>query len=190
MVATVDVQEANGAGPSWNTITTARFNTDDVYNPGTTNPIVIPTAAFNFSFWKHHTLQFTATFTSIDNIRLYSDEAIAWTWGTGGELRIGARDAGDYGCPLGSYDQATGTVGTTGADLETDHTYYSGQTNKSDPISDYGSGSPVTIDSNAYTSVDDRCFYAVLQVKVDTAGNGATPGSQDPETLTWLYDEQ
>ena len=191
MVATADVQEANGAGPTITTITNGRYCTDDVYNPGTDNPIVIPAAAFNYSFWKSHCLTFTGTYTKINNIRLYSDGTITWTWGTSGELRIGARDAGDYGCPPGSYDQATGTVGTTGDDLETNHTYYSGQTNKSDPITDFTSGSPCDIDTgNDYTSPPDSSYYAVTQVKLDTAGNGAQPGQQGTETLTWLYDEQ
>lgn len=190
MVATAVVQEANGAGPSLNTITNGRFNTDDVYNPGTSDPIVIPSASFNYSYWKSHCLNFTGTYTAIDNIRIYADGAIAWTWGTSGELRIGARDAGVFGCPPGNYDQATGTPSTTGDDLETDHTYYSGQTNKSDPITDYTSGAPADIDDTVYSSPGEESFYAVLQVKVDTAANGATPGLQTAETLTWLYDEQ
>lgn len=190
MVATADVQEANGVGPTLNTITNGRFCTDDVYNPGTDNPIVIPSASFNYSYWKSHCLTFGGTYTKINNIRLYCDGTIAWTWGTSGELRIGARDTGVFGCPPGSYVQATGTPGTTGTDLETGHTYYSGQTNKSDPITDYTSGSPCDIDNTDYTSSPDTSFYAVLQVKVDTAANGAQPGQQSTETLTWLYDEQ
>lgn len=191
MVATADVQEATGAGPTLDTVTNARYCTADNYNPGTDNPIVIPAASFNYSYWKSHCLTFTGTYTKINNIRLYCDGTITWTWGTSGELRIGARDTGDYGCPSGSYDQATGTPGTTGDDVET-HTYYVGQTNKSDPITDFTSpGSECDIDTATdYTSPPDSSFYAVTQVKVDTAANGATPGQQTAETLTWLYDEQ
>jgi len=191
MAATATVKEANGAGPTLSTITNARFCTADAYDDGTSNPIVIPSAGFNYSYWKHICLEMTGTFTSIENFYLYSDGSFGtWTWGTSGEMRVGARDSGDFGCPSGSYDQASGTPGTTGDDLETGHTYYSGQTNKSDPITDYTSGSKCQIDTTTSITVSgNSCYYAVLQVKVDTVANGASPGQQDSETLTWTYDE-
>ena len=185
MAATVDVQEANGAGPSYNTVTSARFCTSDDYNPGSNNPIPIPPSGVNYSYWKHLCLQFTGTFTQVSNIRHYCDGTIGWTLGTSGAVRRGNRDSGDHGCPSGSYDQATGTPGTTGDDIET-HTYYSGQTTKSANITGDTSGSPATIDSNTYTTPNDRCYFIVLQVTVD---NDATQGAQTPETFTWLYDE-
>lgn len=185
MTATATVQEATGVTPDFNTITNTRFNTDDVYNPGSTNPIPIPAASFNYSYWKHITLQFTGTFTSVDNIRHYCDGTIAWTLGTSGEVRRGNRDAGDHGCPLGSYDQATGTPGTTGDDLET-HSYFSAQTTKTADLTGDTAPNGATIDSNAYTSANDRCYYIVLQVKVDT---DATQGTKTAETFTWKYDE-
>lgn len=185
MTATATVQEANGAGPAYNNITNARFNTNDVYNPGSSDPIPIPAAGFNYSYWKHICLQFTGTFTSIDNIRHYCDGTIAWTLGTAGEVRRGDRDAGDVGCPPGSYDEATGTPGTTGDDVET-HTFYAGQTSKSTPLTGDTAPEGATIDSNAYTSADDRCYFVVLQVKVDT---DATQGTKTTEQFTWKYDE-
>ena len=61
MVATADVQEANGATPDWTTVTTFRMCTSDVYNPGTANPIPIPGAGFNYSYWKSLCLNFGGT---------------------------------------------------------------------------------------------------------------------------------
>ena len=185
MTATATVQEANGAGPAYNTITNCRFNTDDVYNPVSTNPIPIPGAGFNYSYWKSITLQFTGTFTSVDNIRHYCDGTIAWTLGTAGEVRRGNRDAGVHGCPIVSYDQATGTPGTTGDDLET-HSYFSAQTIKTADLTSDTAPDGADIDAGPYTSADDRCNFVVLQVKVDT---DATQGTKAAETFTWKYDE-
>lgn len=185
MAATVNVQEANGATPTYNTVTAPRFCTDDNYNPGSANPIPIPAAAFNYSFWKHLCLEFTGTFTSCSNIRHYCDGTIGWTLGTAGEVRRGNRDTPPHGCPSGSYDQATGTVGTTGDDLET-HTYYSAQTVKTIDIEGDVVGTPASIDDSTYTTPGDRSYFIVLQVKVDT---DATQGAQTAEQFTFLYDE-
>ena len=185
MTATAEVQEANGGVPTYNAITNARFNTNDVYNPGSSDPIPIPAAGFNYSYWKHICLQFTGTFTQVDNIRHYSDGTIAWTLGTAGEVRRGNRDSGPHGCPPGSYDEATGTPGSTGDDVET-HTYYTGQTTKTADLEGDTAPDGATIDTTAYTSADDRCYFVVLQVKVDT---DASQGTKTPETFTWKYDE-
>jgi len=188
MTATADVQEANGTGPSHTTVTNSRFKCADNATQDTNDPTKI-LGSTNYSYWKHLRIHFTGTYTSVDNIRLYSNAAITWNFGSAGEVRVGARDTGDFGCPSGSYDQAAGPATGQGYDLENvtnGHTYYNAQTNKSDPIDNYTSGSPCTIDSTAYTSAPDDTKYAVLQLKVDT---DATQGYQSPATLTWLYDE-
>ena len=188
MAATVDVQEGNGAGPDWTTKTAIRFCTADNHNPGSDNPIPIPESGFNYSFWKSICLALSGTFTTINNIRFYSDGAIGWNVGTEGELRVGVRDSGDNGCPDGSYDQATGTVGETGHDMEdatNGHAYYKGQTTKSASVADYTSGSPLTVDTTDHTT-PERTNHVVLQVKLD---DDATQGEQTDETLTFKYDE-
>lgn len=188
MVATVDVQEGNGASVSWTTVTNVRFCTDDVYNPGTTYPIPIPAAGFNYSYWKSICLALSATFTLINNVRHYCDGTIGWTLGTGGEVRRGNRDSGDKGCPAAQYEQSAGTLGTTGYSIEdvtNGHDYYNGQTTKTVVITTDTSGSPATIDSTDHTSAEVT-KHIVLQAKVDT---DATRGQQSTETFTWLYDE-
>jgi hypothetical protein len=186
-VATVVVQQWTGAGPTKTTVTTPRLSTSDSDNPGTANPIPIPAASFNYSYWMSLFLTITNIndATLLNNHKFYSDGTIGWTLGSSGELRMGARDSGDFGLPGASYEQATGTPGTSGDDLEASHTYYSGQTNKSDPVSGKTSGSPATIDSGDHT-IAEAFKGVILQAKVDT---DATRGAQTAEQLNFSYDE-
>ena len=176
MVATVTVVEATDAGPNWNTITTARFNTSDEHDPGTSFPIPIPGAGFNYSYWKSIALNIAGSFTQINNVRHYCDGTIGWTLGSGGVV-----NRGNVGIADGSYEQSTGTPGTTGDEVVANH---SGIASVSDIESDT-SGSPFTVDSSNHTSAE-RTNHIVMQVKVDT---DATRGAQATETFTWLYDE-
>jgi len=198
MAANVVVQEMNGAGPSYTTRgtaagSTARYCTDDNAAPGLNNPIPIPDAGFNYSYWKSHTLEVSGTaFTQVSNVQWYSEGTPTWTFGTGGEVRVGIRDAGDNGCPNGSYDQASGTVGASGTPLEQGdgHTYYLGQGTPSADIGDYPTGSKLLVDSGSYTpNGTSYPNHVVTQVKVDTAGNGAQQGEQADITLTFQWDE-
>lgn len=189
-VATLAVKQYTGATPTKTTVTTPRLSTSDSAAPGTDNPIPIPSSGFNYSFWMSLALSITAMndATLLNNHKFYSDGAIGWALGTAGELRMGARDSGDFGCPEGSYDQATGTQGTTGHDLTDDtdgHAYYKAQTNDSDPVGDKTSGSPATIDTGDHSTAEDF-KHVVLQAKVD---DDATRGAQSAETLTFQYDE-
>lgn len=186
MAATCDVQEAYGAGPTLQIITTGRYCTDDAYSPGSNYPCVIPTAGFYYSYWKHHNLKFSGTYTQVTNVKWYCTGNPSWSLGTAGEVRIGRRDSGVSGCPEGSYVQATGTQGTTGTDLETGHSYFSGQTNKSDPVGNFLTGSRLDIDAGPLSGDPDYSNYAVTQVKIDT---DATQGSKGAVTFTFAYDE-
>jgi len=187
------VQQWYGATPTNATVTTPRLSTSDSNNPGTSNPIPIPSADFSYSFWMSLFLTITAMndATLLNNHKFYSDGTIGWNLGTSGELRMGARDSGDFGLPGASYDQAPGTEGTSGDDMEagTDGpAYYKEQTNKTDPVSGKTSASPATIDSGDHSSAE-AFKGVVLQAKVDTAANGAVRGAQSAEALTFQYDE-
>jgi len=193
MVATVDVEiwkgGSAGAPATEVTVTVIRFRTDD--NPDvidTTNPIPIPTTGFKYSFWVHVCLTFSGVFTELSNFRHYCDGAIGWTLGTAGELRRGARDTGDQGCPKANYEPASGTVGDTGDPIEdatVGHPYYNTQVTPTVNIEGDVEGTPALIDSTTYTASGDS-KAVVMQVKVDT---DATQGDQADETLTWKYDE-
>jgi hypothetical protein len=172
MAASVDVQEANGAGPTWNIVTSARFATMDSYNPGTSNPIPIPTSGTNRSFWKHHALWFSGSFSQITNVRIYSDGAM---WSSGQQSYIAVETLTEA-----QYAQASGTVGTTGANM------VAGNPNVGSKqlFNIFTSGSPKVVDSGPITS--GRCKAVVLQLDID---NLASAGTLAAETVTWRYDE-
>jgi hypothetical protein len=189
-VATVNVSQLTGAGPAATVVTTPRLSTSDSAAPGTANPIPIPAADFNFSYWMSLQLTISAMndATLLNNHKFYSDGTIGWALGTGGKLVIGLRDTGDNGCPAASYDQATGTEGTTGDDMEDDtdgHAYYKGQNPETGLVSAYTSGAMLTVDT-ADHSAAEAFGHVVIQAKV---ADDATRGLQAAETLTFVYDE-
>ena len=189
-VATMAIKQYTGSTPDKTTVTTPRLSTSDSANPGTGNPVPIPSADYYYSFWMCLALCITAMndATLINNHKFYMDGACGWTMGTGGDLFIDIRDSGDNGCPAGSYDQATGTVGTTGHwmdDGTNGHTYYKDQTATPAAADAYTSGSPLTVDTQDMTGAGEL-DHIVVQVKV---ASDATRGAQSAETLTFQYDE-
>jgi len=197
MVAVVNVQEYNGAFPGEaHTISQGRYAAMDSYNPGLSNPCVVPTSDFNYSFWKTHNITFSGEFTQISNIRWYTSGSVASSWqlGTNGGLFVAVKSTGDNGLPVASYRQATGNIGTSGYwmdDATNGHEYYKiGSTNHSDPvnadtITSGGSPGPLLVDSGPYTE-DGQSKCVVTQVKIAI---NATQGDKAAETLTWRYDE-
>lgn len=190
MTATVSVQEGNGASPTWTTITQGRYCTRDAYNPGDNDPCVVPSAGFNYSYWKHHRIYFSGSFTKINNIRWFASGNVKTNWalGTGGMLLVGRRDSGDNGCPSASYEIAAGTQGTTGyylKDVTNGHDYYKSQTADPADADTYTSASPLTVDTTDYTA-EGGSKAVVTQVKIAT---DATQGDKGNETLTFRYDE-
>jgi hypothetical protein len=201
MAATIVVQEITGAAGSmtFTTITNRvrLFTADQATSQSTaqiTYPVPIPTSGYNYSYWKHVCLDISGSFTKVDNIRHYSDGAIGWHYGSGGCLYMGNLDSGQVGCGVdennshtNNYVQATGTAGTTGDNLANNHTFYSGQTTKTVNLSLTNAASPANVDFTGETTAGKSLAIA-LQVKVDTAANGATSGVQTAETMTWKYD--
>jgi len=201
MVATVTIEEANGGGDGApgvytrvdgqgaNGGTDVRFCTMDAFEPDSTNPCIVPNADTNYSYWKHLCLAIAGSFTTINNVRFYTDGTIPWTCGTDGGLFVGVRDSGDNGTPMGTnYELATGVVGTSGDyidDSANGHAYYKGQTAQPALASDYTSGASLLIDSTDHGSAG-KTKAVVLQVKIQT---DATQGTQADENLTFLYDE-
>jgi hypothetical protein len=188
MAATVNVQEGNGASVSWTTKTSVRFCTSDNNDPGTTYPTPIPSADFNYSYWKSICLALSGSFTKINNVKVYCDGTIGFACGTSGGVFVGLRDSGDNGCPAASYQQSAGSEGVTGYDIGdagNGHAYYKGQSTPKALLSGYTSGAPLTVDTGDHTSAEVT-KHIVLQWKIAT---DATRGLQSAETITWLYDE-
>ncbi|MDD3494194.1 MAG: hypothetical protein PHZ19_11940 [Candidatus Thermoplasmatota archaeon] len=162
-----------------------RFRTDD--SPATidnTAPILIPTSGFHYSYVLYMGLNLGGTFTSITNIKIYSDGSLGWSLGTGGGVYIGQLTAGPpHGLTAAQYVPATGTPGETGTEMTTLNTNVNSVTS----LYGFTSASPCSIDETEYTATG-RTKCAVLQVKVDTAANGAADGVYTGETYTWQYD--
>jgi hypothetical protein len=166
MAATVVVKQVVGSGPTATTITNLRLNTDDTVNPGTTNPLVKPSASVNRSYWKTVYLNAdTSPSGTINNVKLYADGAIGWT---GCTLYVGS---------TGTYTEATGTPGTTGTDSAV----------ATADIADFTSVAPKQLTGSISNPSTGRISdYVVLQVDLTTS---AEVGTLAQETLTFQYDE-
>jgi hypothetical protein len=194
MVATVNVKEYNGVAPGTDTvITQGRYAAMDSYNPGLSNPCVVPSADLNYSYWKTHNVAFSGDFTQISNIRWYTSGNVktSWALGTDGGLFVAVKSTGDNGCPIASYAQAVGVQGTSGYpidDVTNGHSYYkSGSPNHAVPVNadTYVSASTLLVDSGPYTTAaSSKCV--VTQVVIDT---DATQGDKASESCTFRYDE-
>ena len=193
-VADVVVQQYSGAGPDTDTVTTPRLSTSDTDTPGTANPLPIPAAGLTFSFWMtlHLTITNIQAATVLNNHLFYSDGTCGWTLGTLGDLFIAQKTGADMGVPVASYNQAGGTAGTTGYDMDdvtNGHDYYkTGEGTYSAPVavdSLTTGGSEMTVDAGDHT-IAEGFKGIVLQAEVDT---DATRGAQAAETLSFQYDE-
>jgi hypothetical protein len=194
LVATVVVKELNGAGPAYTTVddgaSPARYKTKDEVTSDLNYPCVIPAAGLAYSYWKSHGLDLSGSFTRINNVRWYTDEVTdTWTVGTDGKVIVAQRSSGDHGCPDASYDQATGTEGTTGDylfDITDGHAYFkSGVGATPVEVSTYVVGSMMTVDTGNHDAAE-KTKHVVTQVVLD---DDATQGLQTDATYTFVYDE-
>lgn len=177
MAATVQIRRLTGAGPTSTDITSGntRASTSDSPTPGTANPIPIPGAGTNYSFWVTTQLNATVTPTgTINNLQWYSDGGNGF--GTGVTC---------VGQTATSYVEATGTVGTTGTELTTGN--HAGLTAAPASVFTFTSGSPKAVTgslSNPTTGAfGDRFVYQIA------VGTTAAAGTTPTETFTWQYDE-
>jgi hypothetical protein len=178
MAATVLIRRLTGAGPTATDITSinTRANAEDAHTTaGTTNPIQIPAAGTNYSYWVVTRLDITAgTYTTVNNLKWYTDGANGF--GTGVTCRVGTATG---------YTQATGTPGVTGTELTAGNygTFTLGNAN----AFTYTTGSPLSVTGSASSSATgqfgDRVVY---QIEVGTT---AASGATNAETFTWRYDE-
>lgn len=153
-----------------------RLNAEDAHSTaGTTNPIVVPAAGTNYSYWAATRLYFSGSGTgTINNVKWYTDGANGF--GTGVTMKMNTATG---------YVQASGTAGTTGIILNTsNYATLAGAT--SDAFS-FTSGSPKTVTGSVTNpSSADISDFVVMQIEVaSTAAAGAT---STQETCTWQYD--
>lgn len=178
MPATVLIRRHTGAGPTATDITgiNTRANAEDAHTTaGTTNPIKVPAAGTNYSYWVVTRLDATVTPAgTINNIKWYTDGANGF--GTGVTCKMNTATG---------YVQATGTPGTTGTQLTTGN--YATLAGAPTDAFAFTSGSPKAVTGSiSNPSTGEFGDRAVYQIEVGTtASAGATP----QETFTWQYDE-
>ncbi|MGE4334577.1 MAG: hypothetical protein AB7E55_01200 [Pigmentiphaga sp.] len=177
--ATVTIRRWTGpaAGPTKTDITssTTRASTSDDPNPGTSNPIPIPTSGSKRSYWVSTQLSVDANpdAHTIDNLQWYTDGSNGF--GTGVSC---------VGNTASAYVQATGTPGDTGDELNTaNHANLAGA-----PVNvfTYTSASPKSVTGSMAGGTGDLGHQFVFQLVVSSeASLGITPSEQ----FVWQYDE-
>ncbi len=178
MAATVTIRRHTGAGPTKTDITSinTRANAEDAHSTaGTTNPIQIPAAGTNYSYWVATRLSVDVTMAgTINNLKWFTDGTISF--GTGVTCKMNTATG---------YVQATGTAGTTGIQLTTGN--YATLAGAPTDAFAFTTGSPKSVTGTmSNPSTGDLGDYCVYQIEVGTtAGPGATPS----ETLSFRYDE-
>lgn len=181
MVASCRVKEINGAAPgTLTTVTTARFCTADNNNPGTNNPVPIPTTGFNRSFRKAFALAFAGTFTQINNVNIYTDGG---DFGTGLTTLVGSYITNAGGAPLASYAIAKGQTGVNGSLLTYGSSTHGIKGSKS--FFNYTSGAKKLVGSQILSAAGTTRWIP-LQL---TVASNAVQGVLTAETITWTYDE-
>ena len=184
MPADIQILRKTGVAPGTGTNITGintRANAEDVHSvAGTTNPVRIPSAGTNYSYWVTTRLNANTTPAgTVDNLRWFTDGAN--NFGTGVTCKGAKASTGvDAG-----YRQATGTPGTTGTQLtQVNHT---GLDEAPADVFTFTSASPKslvgTISNPSTGQFGDHWVYQI------EAGTTAVAGATGQETFTFRYDE-
>jgi len=165
MVATVQITQLTGAGPTETNKTsgTIRFkNADTPSGTTTSNPLVIPTAGTEISYKVSTQLKVTvAPDTNISNLKFYTDGANGFGTGVGMQSKA-----------VATYAQATGP--------ETNTTPYT------DSFT-YTSGAALSLGTGTFTGTG---LKGQVAEHIMTVATNATQGTLSPgETGTYSYDE-
>lgn len=179
MAATLNTIELTGVTPDATQIADGgnlNFQMVDASASDATKQFLRPLAGTYYSYWKSVYLNaLTTPPTQINNVKLYSDGAIAWV---GVELFVG-----DEMPTVGNYEQATGTEGSSGDELVANHGGISAKTT----MNTYTSGSPKSITGSiSNPSVGAITRLMLLQMNITTVANTGDAGSAP---LTFTYDE-
>lgn len=179
MPATVTIRRWTGSSgaPTKTDITagSTRASTSDAPSPGTNDPIPVPLAGTNYSYWVSTRLSVDVTPAgTINNLRWYTDGANSF--GTGITC---------LGNTASAYVQASGTQGTTGLQLTTgNHANLAGA--PVDVFTHTSAATKAITGSMSNPSTGDLGDFFVYQLGVGTtAGPGTTPS----ESFTWVFDE-
>jgi len=181
MAAGVSIRHWTGAAGSptktdVTSATTVAVADNAHYGSGTINPVTIPSAGTNYSFWVPYRLFVDSTpNSSIGTIRFHTDgtnsSPTGVTW---------------KGNTATSYIQPTGTVGTTGIILNT--TNYSTLAGATVDIFTWTSGSPKTI-TGSLSAPSTGDLGDLLVVQMEVASTVVTTGETTGEVATFVWDE-
>lgn len=188
MAATVLINRWTGANPGTPTDITGnltRASTSDAVSPGTADPVPIPGAGTNYSFWVSTRLQVTvAPAGTINNLRWFSDSIK----GDGIDTWVGCEckgaDASTGGTPNFGYRVAAGTQGTTGTQLtQGNHTGLDVA-----PVSVFTltSASSRALAGTITATTGHVGDFFVYQMEIGTT---AAAGTRSTETFTFRFDE-
>lgn len=188
MAATVKIVRLTGAAPpsatdlnpSGATGINTRANLSDAHSTADlNNPIPIPTAGFNYSYWVSTRLNCTATPAgTINNVRWFTDGSN--NFGTGvTAIAAKASTGADSG-----YRQATGSVSSGTILNQTNHTGLDEA--PVDPFV-YTSASPRLLNGTLINPATGQ-FGDIMVVQLVIASN-ASPGVTNQEEFSWRYDE-
>jgi len=174
-------QDTDGLGPP-----NIRFKTADDATIDVINPVPIPGAGINRSFWKQVYIKCnTAPDTQVDNIKFFTDGT---GYGTGITLQVGDQFPVKNSGSNAGYEVATGTIGTDGDDLITNHAGVSAVTDAftfTSPGSELN-GPTISEAGSIINAINETSNYLIFQAEVGTT---ATPGDKGNEVLTFQYDE-
>jgi len=184
IVATIQILRKTGvAGATTTDITSinTRANAYDTHSTAdTTNPVRIPAADSNYSYWVSTRLNCTVSPAgTINNVKWYTDGSN--TLGTGVTCTVAKASTGANA----GYVQATGTPGTTGTVLsQANHTGLDAA-----PVDAFTltTGSPLALTATiSNPTTGEFGEHVVYQIAVGTT---AVAGATTSETFTWRYDE-
>ena len=172
-------QEVDALGPP-----RLKFKTNDNATIDNIDPIPVPAAGTNYSYWKQIYLKCTvAPSTQIDNVKWYTDGG---GFGTGITIKAGTETPTKNSGSDAGYEVATGTPGSTGNEMVAAH---AGLTGSADAFG-FTSGSPKSVSiseaGNIINAMNETTDYLILQAEVGTAAAAGTPSN---ETVTWQWDE-
>lgn len=172
-------QEVDALGPP-----RLKFKTADDATIDNINPIPVPAAGTNYSYWKQIYLKCTvAPSSQIDNVKWYTDGG---GFGTGITIKAGTETPTKNSGSNAGYEVATGTPGSTGNEMVAAH---AGLTGSSDAFG-YTLGSPKTISISEagaiINAINETTNYLILQAEVGITASAASPPN---EIVTWKWDE-
>ncbi len=160
-----------------------RFKQADNATIDSVNPVPIPAAGTNYSYWKQIYLKCSvAPATQVNNVRFYTDGT---GFGTGITLNVGLQ------FPVHNSGATTGyDVADVAGDMITDANKHTDLTTKANAFG-YTSGATLTGPTiseagSLINLANETTNYLVLQIAVGTT---AGSGDKTDETLTFIYDE-